>query len=140
MSENAVWDKVLSISAWYDGPRSGVAEFRGGSYWYRSVYLDSEEWNHDEDRFELTPISAEVLGWELELKDMFDRWDSARRDGSVMWNNDESTFGAFPEEMPRYRELSAKLEAFLARTQPEHFVRGKFDFGSDCVRWELING
>ena len=72
MSDNVEkWNKVLTITDWYDGPRSGATDFDGKPYWYRSVYLDSEEWNHDEDRFEPTPMPAEVLGWELELKDIF---------------------------------------------------------------------
>lgn len=139
MSENATWYKIITISDWYDGPRSGATEFRGTTYWYRSVYLDSAEWNHNEDRFELTQITVEVLNWEIELKDIFNRWESARKNGSIVWNTDESTFGAIPDEMLRYQELKAKLDAYLSRTKPELLVHGKFEPGYDRVHWELIS-
>ena len=131
-------EKVFTISDWYDGPRAGAAEYEGKPYWYRSVYLDSEEWNPDEDRFELTPLTPEVLAWELEQTEMFNRWDAARKDGTVIWNEDESTFGAFPDELPRYRELSTNIDAYLSRTVPELLVRGTFISGSETVKWELV--
>jgi hypothetical protein len=131
---------VHTISGWYDGPRTGAADFEGKPYWYRSVYLDSEIWYPDEDRFELTPLTEEALSWELETKRIFERWDAARKDGSVVWNqDDEASFGAMPEDMSRYRDLIKKLEDYLSRTAPEFMAHGNFNLGPRVVRWDPIN-
>lgn len=133
------WETVHTIDGWYDGPRSGAAEYGGVSCWYRSVYLDTNEWNPDEDRFELTPITQDVLSWELERTAIFDRWDAARKDGSIVWKNgDLDSFGALPDEMMRYRELNEKVEAFLTQASPKHFLRGNFDLTTRRVRWDPL--
>src|SRR4051794_39870366 len=41
-------EPIHVIKDWYDGPRTGVAEYRGEPHWYRSVYLDNEQWDPDE--------------------------------------------------------------------------------------------
>jgi hypothetical protein len=133
----AAWNIVHTIDDWYDGPRAGAADYDGRSYWYRSVYLDTPEYNHEEDRFELTPMTPEALGWELERKHIFDRWESARRLGSIVWNDgDLDSFGAFPEDMDLCRELNKKMEFYLANTKPTHLLRGEFEPGR--VRWKAI--
>src|SRR5262245_43698315 len=34
------WEAVHTIDDWYDGPRGGVADFRGAPHYYRTVFLD----------------------------------------------------------------------------------------------------
>jgi len=132
-------DPVHTVDDWYDGPRAGATEFEGKPCWYRSIYLDTPEWNPDEDRFELIPITAEVLMLIIECSEIFSRWDSARETGAISWDDaDESTFGALPDDMPRYRELNRKIDTFLARTKPQHLVRGTFESPPLRVRWEKI--
>ena len=132
------WDQVHTIDDWYDGARAGVADYRRAPYWYRSVFLDSEKWDPDEDRFELTPLTAEVLAWDLERGQIFSRWDSARNAGLVTWTagDDEAKFGALPDELGRYRELTARLNAYLSETMPERVVRGRFEYQPRRVQWE----
>lgn len=131
---------VHTISDFYDGPRAGATEFEGRPYWYRSVYLDTSEWDPNEDRFELTPLTVDALSWEMETKRIFERWDSARREARIVWiDGDEANFGAFPEEMARYRELNEKLQSYLSKTKPELVVRGRFGAGSNAVQWKLID-
>jgi len=132
-------DKLHTISEWYDGPRAGATEYKGKPYWYRSVYIDSDVWDPNEDRFELTPLTEEVLSWELESTKIFERWDSARKNGSIAWNEgDEGSFGAMPEDMHRYREINEGLQTYLSRTDPQLLVRATFDSGPKIVRWEVI--
>ena len=52
------FETVHSVDEYYDGPRTGVADHEGVPHAYRSVYLDSTEWDPDEDRFELTPVGG----------------------------------------------------------------------------------
>lgn len=134
------WDVVHTIADWYDGPRAGVAEYGGAAYWYRSVYLDGDRWNEDEDRFELTPLTAGALERALEIMAIFDRWDAARRAGEIVWDDgDEEAFGALPEEMARYRELERLEEEYLAAHPPALTVRGWFESGSWNVRWTPLD-
>jgi hypothetical protein len=139
MQMSSVWEMVHTIHDWYDGPRAGAAEYLGSVYWYRSVYLDTEAWDPDEDRFELTPMTSEAFSGELERTTLFERWDSARRTGAVVWNNgDDDSFGALPEDMPRYRELNNRMDTYLATTPPLHLVRGTFDLTAKRVQWEPL--
>ena len=135
---SSLWETVHTIHDWYDGPRSGAAVYLGAVHWYRSVYLDTETWDPDEDRFELTPMTTEALSWELERTTIFERWDGARKSGAVVWTGDENCFGAFPEDMPRYRELNDRMEAYLATTPPSQLARGSFDLKASRVRWESL--
>jgi hypothetical protein len=133
-------ETVHTVSDWYDGPRGGAADYGGAPHWYRSVYLDGDgPWIPDEDRFELTPLSAEALAWEREQTAIFERWDQARKSGAVVWDGDEATCGAFPEDMPRYRDLERLVKDYLARHPPVALVRGKFELGCREVRWQLLH-
>jgi hypothetical protein len=131
-------EAVHTVDDWYDGPRGGAADYRGEPYWYRSVYLDTETWDPDEDRFELTPLTAEALGWIRELAAIFQRWDAQRQAGHVTWDGDEETFGAFADERDRARELNRLIEDYLARTPPTVLVRGTFEPVCTHVRWQLL--
>ena len=132
-------DKVHTVYDWYDGPRSGAANYRGTPYWYRSVYLDNEKWNPDEDRFELTPLSPEALAWERERDAISRRWDAARKSGNAVWKDgDEESFGALPEDMDQYRHANRSMEAYLAANAPTLLVRGSF-LGNQEVRWMPVD-
>jgi hypothetical protein len=52
------FEAVHSVDEYYDGPRTGIADYHGRPHVYRSVYLDHVEWNADEDRFELAPVDG----------------------------------------------------------------------------------
>ena len=133
-------DILHTIREWYDGPRTGATTHGGEHYWYRSVYLDSEIWDADEDRYELTHLSDEALEWELEITRIFDRWDLARKNGSVIWiEGDDTSFGALPEEMQNYLDLNQKLDTYIAETKPTILARGNFVAGTKKVCWERID-
>lgn len=132
-------DVVYTVDDWYDGPRAGAADYQGAPHWYRSVYLDTDTWNPDEDRFELTPLTARVLAWARKRSGIFHRWEDARRAGAVDWDGDEATFGAFPEEMDRYRELNRRIEGYVARHRPVALARGTFQPGCQKVCWQHLH-
>jgi hypothetical protein len=132
-------EAVHSVDDWYDGPRSGAADYQGAAYWYRSLYRDEKEWNPDEDRFELTLLTPEALSWETERQAIFRRWDSARQAGTIDWRDEvEEGFGALPEEMDRLRSLIRSIEAFLRDHAATLLVRGRFGPGCDEVRWTFL--
>lgn len=110
---NDAFEAVHTVEDYYDGPRSGVADFEWAPCYYRSIYLDLPEWDADEDRFELSPVTQEVLDAACELAAIFGRWESVRKSTpGFTWSDEE--FGALPAERGRRRELEQFLEASYA--------------------------
>ena len=139
---NDDFQTLHTIEDYYDGPRSGVADFDGQPHYYRSIYLDSPQWNPDEDRFELSPITQEVLAAACEAAAIFNRWDTARQATPFTFKGED--FGALPEERARYRELERFLESsYAAAAQVRRvLVHGEFRLCESSpsrlqVRWRL---
>lgn len=131
-------EPVHTMADYYDGPRSGAADYLGAPHWYRSVYLDGPAWDPDEDRFELTPLTPEVLAAEVEGDAIFRRWDAQHRAGLIAWDGDDETFGALPEERARAAELRDRRDAYLAATPPSVLARGTFDARATRVTWIFV--
>lgn len=127
----------FTIDDWYDGPRSGFAQYNGAPHHYRSLYLDYDDWDADEDRFELVRVSAAVLDAAVEASTIFDRWDAVRQAaGNRVPDPPASEFGALPEERQRYAALRAVIAPYEVAGHPGGFiVRGKFDLGCKRIQW-----
>jgi hypothetical protein len=138
MYEDSEFEDVYTVDDWYDGPRTGFAQYRGAPHHYRSLYLDYNDWDTDEDRFELIPVSADVLAAALEADAIFGRWDIARKSGEIVWTVDtpESEFGALAKDRDRYAIVRAVIEQYAEPGHPAGFVvRGKFELGCKRVQW-----
>jgi hypothetical protein len=148
------FETVYTVDHYYDGPRSGVADFRGKPHFYRSVYLDTNKWNPDEDRFELTPIPSEICALAIEDFLLWQRWQVAELAGTApaLSNSAERVL---PADAARHAELRAILAPYL-RTDLAHRVIARGDFrpgdktgehggelsplGSLIVRWTSLEG
>lgn len=54
------FEPVHAVEDYYDGPRTGVAEYHGVRYKFRSVaWPGGENWDSDDDRFELSPETGD---------------------------------------------------------------------------------
>lgn len=54
------FEPVCEVDDYYDGPRTGVAEYRGVRHRFRSVvWPPGENWDSEDDRFELVPEYAD---------------------------------------------------------------------------------
>jgi len=55
-----MWESVRQLVEYYDGPRIGIADFRGRPHRFVALSWGPEGpetgWTPDEDRFELTPV------------------------------------------------------------------------------------
>ena len=129
------FERVYTIDEWRAGPRAGVANFAGAPHFYRSVDPRSEAWSPDEDRFELTPLSAELLGMMLEASALFRRWHPGPR----ISGQDAPADSGAAEERARYVALERQIADGLAKRHPIAIMRGQFDFDPDRVRWTPIN-
>ena len=124
---DAPFETVHTVDDYYDGPRSGIADFGGRPYFFRSVYLDTETWDPNEDRFELSPVAPEVRDLAVEAFLLWQRWQVAEFAGAAP-ESDEGDPRVLPGDRPRYEELQRLLAAHL-RTDPVQriVVRGEFD-------------
>jgi hypothetical protein len=130
-----LFERVYTIDEWRAGPRAGVASFAGVPHYYRSVSPGSDAWSPNEDRFELTPLSAELFDMMLEASALFSRWHPGPRTG-----NHGARDGSGPaEERARYEELEREIADALATRLPIAIMRGHFDFDPDRVRWTPID-
>jgi len=120
-------EPIYVIEDWYDGPRTGVAEYGGVPHYYRSLYLDRETWNPDEDRFELTPLTAESVAWAVEADRLFHRWDDARQAGTLPPDATEESLDGdaplvYPADRARFELLERQLHAYLEEARGRAFV------------------
>ena len=100
-----------------------------------SVRPESDAWVPEEDRFELIPLTSELLDMLLEADSLFRRWHPGPRTGSGSLQD-----GCGPaEERIRYAELERQIADGLAKRHPIAIVRGHFDFDPDRVRWTPID-
>lgn len=132
---------VYTMDDYYDGPRSGVANFDGRPHYYRSIYLDTPEYSSDEDRFELSPVTTEVLTAACEVAAIFERWDIVRRETPNFTYTDEE-FGALPAERNRFHDLKQFLTANYTTHEKKVLVHGEFRNCASSssglqVRWRL---
>ncbi len=122
-----VSDVFYTIYDWYDGARDGAATFQGAPFRYRSVYLDTPRWHPDEDRFELTPLSPDLLGAMVDADRLWRRWDEACRAETLPPEAlDEPR--VLPEDREQYEALTARIEHELGVLKPTILARGKFDY------------
>ncbi len=139
MIVEAVYETVYVIEDWYDGPRSGFADYRQQPHFYRSLHLDEDnynQYNYNEDRFELAPVSAQVVEWAVEDNHLWQSWDTAYRAGILPEdvNDDERIL---PEDRVRHKELRDLIEYHIkAQVGAPFVVRGKFEPDFNRVRWQ----
>jgi len=134
-------EPIHVIEEWYDGPRTGAADYRGAPHHYRSLYLDSERGNPREDRYELTPLTSEALEWLVEANTLFQHWDAARQGGTLPPEATEDGLSpdapaVFPEDRPQYEMLQRRIADYLANARSRAFiVHGEAVFGANAFRW-----
>jgi hypothetical protein len=139
------FDKVHTMTGYYDGPREGIADFEGRPHLYQS------EWNEGldlySDTFLLSPVDPDLFALALESWEIWRRWEAAFHAGLTPLE----THPALPEDRARAIELDRILKPRLIIDPANCFrVRGLFQsvpptepgaflgFGPLEVRWERI--
>ena len=132
----ASYETVHIVEDWYDGPRNGYADYEQQPHFYRSLHLDGdnyEHYNYDEDRFEMTPVSAQVLEWAIASHQLWVKWDEAHRTGTLPEGADVRIL---PEDRVHYQKLCDRIKQHLDVCPEASFiVRGKFELGCRRVQW-----
>ncbi|MEM1177739.1 MAG: hypothetical protein AAGM22_05310 [Acidobacteriota bacterium] len=84
---------------WYDGPRFGIADFRGAPHLYQSTWRDID--SDEEDVFLLSPVPEMALALALEDWAIWLRYRAAREAGVAP----QDSHPALPEDRTRHYEL-----------------------------------
>jgi hypothetical protein len=102
------FERVFTMTDYYDGPRRGIASFDGRPHAYHSPFNHWEE--QYEDLYELRAVDDKTLRIALEDWAIWLRWEAAFYAGTAS----VESHPALPPDRARHEELSRSLEARLA--------------------------
>jgi hypothetical protein len=102
-----MFEKVYTITDYYDGPRQGVTFFQGKPHLYESRFSDIG--GKTKDSFFLMPITSDVFELALEEWDIWLRWEKAFRQGLTSMDN----YPALAEDTARHLWLKQELKSRL---------------------------
>lgn len=126
------YEKVYTISNYWDGARAGIADLNGKPHYYECVFDDAQDdWS---EIFLLKPIDPETLSLELEDFQIWKRWSAAVDEGRATLE----THPALPEDRARHDEIESVLgKRFCIDPDADHIkARGEFKYGEPTmVRW-----
>ena len=135
---------VHVVEDWYDGPRAGYADYQQRPHFFRSLYLDGETGDGyipNEDRFELTPVSEQVVEWAIAGHQLWLRWNEAHRAGTLLQEPHDGE-RILLEDRARNQQLRDRIEQHLAKhSAPSFIIRGEFEasFGGGRVHWRELD-
>jgi len=116
---------VYTVTDYYDGPRGGIADFRGKPHVYSSVWdKAADDWSNT---FFLQQVDDETFRLALEDWAIWCRWERAFHAGETTL----ATHPALPAERTRHDELTTILTPRLQIVLREPFGS---QAGLKCVR------
>jgi hypothetical protein len=101
------YEKIYAVFDYYDGIRTGIADFKGAHHYYERPFDEARgDWA---DYFLLKPIDEETFRLALEDWAIWQRWYAAcqARETTV------DTHPALPEDRARHEEIQAILKRRL---------------------------
>jgi hypothetical protein len=122
------WERIFTVNDYYDGPRRGVADFRGRPHVYESQFSDAED--EYTDRFLLMEIDPELFQLVLEDWTIWLRWHAAYQRGDVSID----THPALPDDRKRHEELEQLVGSRLRAEPSKSTVMGA-EFRSVAKGW-----
>jgi hypothetical protein len=135
VEDKDVFERVHTMTNYWDGPRDGIANFHGNPHVYTSLFDHTRD--EYSELFELCPVDEETLRLALEDWEIWLRWDDAYKAGVVGL----STHPVLPNERARHAEIEPVLAARLAAL-PRPSIRAKGVFrptpshtSADGGRW-----
>lgn len=104
-------ERVYATWDYWDGIRSGFADFRGTPHYFAATWAESDEdYTHV---FELTPVSQETIALVAEHSAIFDAWAKAFRRGEAT----ETSHPAVAGQNDRFVELEQTIHSAIAATE-----------------------
>lgn len=116
------YEAVFTVTDYYDGPRRGIANYKGKPHLYASIFDESKD--EYTDLFWLTPIDTATFELAMEDWAIWQRWELAYHTGKTSL----ATHPALPVDAAQNKELKRKLEkALIINPQTAFKVAGKFE-------------
>lgn len=116
------YERVFTVTEYYDGPRKGIANFLGVPHLYECLFDEGKD--NFSDQFLLTPIDNETFQLAMEDWSIWQRWELAFKTGKA----DMSTHPALPHEAVRHSELKRILDRTLLTNPQKAFTKvGRFE-------------
>jgi hypothetical protein len=115
------FERVYTVTDYWDGPREGVADFGGVPHLYRSVWRrGADDW--DNDRYFLSPLTPDQASLLREDWAIWQRFANHYRGRVVPAGQSFDQWGALPEDLSRRRELRRLLAPILALHHSRCFI------------------
>jgi hypothetical protein len=114
------YEKVYSYN-WYDGPRSGVADYKGKPYYFESQWEDLN--NLESDSFKLSPISKNLLSLVIEYWQLWKKLEEAYKQGLTT----QETHPFLPSDAHEGKRLDQILKNELKIDETNH-LKARADF------------
>lgn len=115
------YEPVYTMTDYWDGPRRGIASFKGTPHFYESLFDEAE--NEGVSTFLLMPINEEIFQLALEDWAIWQRWLQAFQEGRTT----RDTHPALPQDRPRHEVIKSVLEERLI-IDPATTKRAKANF------------
>ena len=126
------FSRVLTVWDYYDGPRSGIAEYEGRPHYYES------EWDEAAgvyaETFRLSPVDDETVHLALKQWKIWREWELAFSRGE----KEESTHPALPGQDSTYAQLESEIMARI--TSSTEFIRASGEFRAIAEQEDLPRG
>ncbi len=128
------YEAVHTITDWYDGARSGVADFNGEPHYYENHWNEGELFGGE--IYLLKPLDTETFALAMESWNIYLRWEVARQEGRAS----DETCPTLPEERERYDEIEKTLaERLLVSPETSVQATAEFVYGQPTkVKWRVI--
>lgn len=111
MGMHRPFERVYTVNDFFDGPRTGVADFNGSPHVYASRFdSEADDWAPD---YRLAPIDGAALSAVREDWAIWCRWRQAFDAGRVS----ADSHPALPEDRVRHRELAGIVADVLKRAE-----------------------
>lgn len=111
------FETVQVVHDYWDGPRSGVAEYDGRPHWFENIF--NEQQDDYSDFFWLTPLNEEIFELAKQQAEMFLRWRQAFNRREV----DLSTHPTLPGDRETYNRLAAVIKQEVVANTSRRFKR-----------------
>ena len=116
------YEEVFTVTDYYDGPRKGIASFKGQPHFYDCIFDDAKD--EYSDLYRLTPISQRILELAKEDWAIWKKWESAFHSGKAT----RESHPALPQDRVRHEEIRAVLDsALMTDTAVCALRRGSFE-------------
>lgn len=115
------YERVFTVTDYYDGPRKGIANYNGHPHFYECVFDEAKD--DYSELFRLTPLDGEIFRLAIEDWQIWERWQLAFLGGKATMDSHL----ALPEDAARHAELRIFLEKSLVTDPAKAILRiGEF--------------